>query len=109
MNRITVIGRIVREIELKTLSSGNGVVVNNVIAIPKLKATASEQEAYFIPFVAWGKRAELLDTYCKKGDLIGLDGKMTSRSYFDQEDKRQYVVEMNVETLTFIPNPHTRN
>lgn len=102
MNRLTVMGRIVRGIELKEVGIDSQ-VVNNVIAIPKMRANG-DSEADFIPFVAWGKRAELLDQYCQKGDLIGLDGRITSRSYEDKEGKQQYVIEMVVDTLTFIPN-----
>lgn len=64
MNQFSGIGRLVRPVELNETSQGTS-VVNNVLAIPKRRAV-NEQTADFIPFVAWGKTAELLKQYVKK-------------------------------------------
>lgn len=101
MNRLTVIGRIVRDIELKELNEGR-IVTNNTIAVPRTFKTDNGQDTDFINFVAWGKRAELIEQYCNKGDLVGFDGRMQSRSYTDDNQKTNYVVEMLVESITFL-------
>lgn len=101
MNRSILIGRIVRDIQIHELDQGQK-VVNNVLAINRIYKKGGEGEADFIPFVAWGKRAELLDKYCQKGDLIGLEGRLQSRKYEDKEGHTKYVIELVVDHLQFL-------
>jgi single-strand DNA-binding protein len=108
MNRLTVIGRLVREIELKNVGDGR-IVTNNTIAVSRTFKTDGKQDTDFINFVAWGKRAELLEEYCNKGDLVGLDGRLQSRTYVDDNQKTKYVVEMLVETIHFLQPKRNRN
>ena len=103
MNQVSVIGRIVRDIELKDLGEGKQ-VVNNTIAVPMTFKKDSGQDTDFIPIVAWNKTAVLLHQYCKKGSLIGLTGRMQSRSYLNKENETIYVVEMVVNTVQFLSN-----
>ena len=103
MNQVSVIGRIVRDIELKDLGEGKQ-VVNNTIAVPMIFKKDSGQDTDFIPIVAWNKTAVLLHQYCKKGSLIGLTGRMQSRSYLNKENETIYVVEMVVNTVQFLSN-----
>lgn len=101
MNRLTVVGRIVRDVELREVGEGR-LVINNTLAIPRNFKTDQGQEADFLNFVAWGKRAELIEEYCDKGDLIGFDGKIQSRTYQDEKDNTIYVVEMIVDSVHFL-------
>ncbi len=101
MNRLTVVGRIVREVTLKQVGEDR-IVLNNVIAVQRLFKSENGQEADFIPFVVWSKKATLIEEYCDKGDLIGLDGRLQSRSYEDDSGERQYVIEMNVDHVQFL-------
>lgn len=103
MNRLNVVGRIVREVTMKDVGNGK-VVMNNTIAIPKIVKKEGGPEADFINFVAWGKRAELIEEYCSKGDLIGLDGKIQSRRYLNEKENTVYVVELLVESVHFLQN-----
>lgn len=101
MNRLTVIGRVVREIEVKNISDGN-VVLNNAIAVPRTFKVEGKPDTDFINFVVWGKRAVLLGEYCEKGDLVGLDGRIQSRTYVDENQEKKYVVEMVVDNIHFL-------
>lgn len=101
MNRITVIGRIVRDTELKQVGDGR-IVMNNTVAIPRTFKTEFGQDTDFLNFVAWGKRAEIIEEYCNKGDLIGLDGRIQSRSYENEKKQTVYTIEMNVESVHFL-------
>ena len=74
----------------------------NTLAIARNYKTDQGQEADFLNFVAWGKRAELIEEYCDKGDLIGFDGRVQSRTYQNEEDNTIYVVEMIVESVHFL-------
>lgn len=101
MNRLTVIGRIVRDIELRDIGDGR-IVTNNAIAVARTFKTDGGQDTDFIDFVAWNKRAELIEQYCNKGDLVGLDGRLQSRNYLNNKQEKVYVVEMLVETVHFL-------
>ncbi len=103
MNRLTVTGRLVRENELKEIGDGQ-IVLNNAIAVPRIYKTENGQNADFINIVAWGKRAELIEEYCDKGDLVGLDGRIQSRSYQNSEEQTIYTVEMVVDSVHFLQN-----
>lgn len=103
MNRLTVIGRIVRDTELRDVGDGK-LVMNNTIAIPRAFKTEQGQDTDFLNFVAWGKRAELIEEFCNKGDLIGLDGRIQSRTYQKDSNQKVYIVEMNVESVYFLQN-----
>lgn len=101
MNRTMLVGRVVREINICELDSGKK-VSNNVIAVNRIYKNDNNQDADFIPFVVWGNRADLLDKYCAKGDLVGLEGKLQSRSYKDKKGELKYVVELNVDNIQFL-------
>ncbi|SDK08847.1 single-stranded DNA-binding protein [Alkalibacterium thalassium] len=101
MNAISLIGRLTKDIELKDIGEGR-LVTSNTLAVRKTYKKDGSSDADFIPFVAWGKRAELLEEYCSKGDLIGLTGRMQSRSYKTESEDMRYVVEMLVEDLEFL-------
>lgn len=101
MNRLTLVGRIVREVVLKDIGDGR-FVVNNVIAVSRNYRSEKQPDTDFIPFVAWGKRAELIEEYCNKGDMIGLEGRIQSRSYQNDAKETKYVVEMNVDGIQFL-------
>lgn len=101
MNQVHVIGRLVREIEVKELGEGR-MVMNNTIAIPMIYKKENGHDTDFIPIVAWNKTAGLLKQYCKKGDLIGVTGKLQSRSYLNKENETVYVVEIVVSSIDFL-------
>lgn len=102
MNTISLVGRITKNIELRDVGEGR-FVTNNTLAVRKtFQKDKKSGEADFIPFVAWGKRAELLEEYCNKGDLVALNGKMQSRSYLNEHNQTRFVLEMLVEEIEFI-------
>src|SRR5690625_3720121 len=93
MYRLTVVRRIVRDVQLREVGDGK-IVMNNTLAIPRTYKVDNGHEADFINFVAWGKRAELIEENYDKGNLIGLDGKIQSRIYENDKGQKVYVVEM---------------
>ena len=101
MNTVSLIGRMVKDPDLRDIGDSR-FVTNNVLAVRKTFKKEGSSDADFIPFVAWGKKAELIEKHCRKGDLIGLNGKMQSRSYQTGDDETKYVVEMLVDDIEFI-------
>lgn len=114
LNRVVLAGRLTKDPELRYTPNGNA-VANFTIAINRpYRNQQGEQEADFINCVAWRNQAENLANYMRKGSLIGVDGKVQSRSYDNQEGRRIFVTEILAESITFLeprgssqPRPNT--
>ena len=101
LNQTVIVGRIVKDPELKETDSGKK-VTNITLAVPRsFKNMNGEYETDYIPCVLWKGVAESTTQYCKKGDLVGIKGRIQSRSYEIEEEKR-YVVELIAEKVTFL-------
>ena len=102
INNFNCIGRIVKDLEVKT-SQGGTAVLNNTVAInrPFKNKQTGEREADFINFVAFGKTAEIIAQYHQKGSLIGLTGRMQSRSYENSNSQKVFVTELVVNEMHF--------
>ncbi|MDE1547708.1 single-stranded DNA-binding protein [Jeotgalibaca caeni] len=102
MNHVSLLGRLVRSVEVQEVGHGR-FVSNNTLAVQRLgKKEEGQQQADFIPVVFWDKTAHLLKEYCGKGSLIGLNGKLASRSYLNKQEQQVFVVELVVESLHFV-------
>ena len=101
LNQTVIVGRIVRDPELKETDTGKK-VTNITVAVPRsYKNINGEYETDYIPCVLWKGVAESTSQYCKKGDLVGIKGRIQSRSYEIEEDKK-FVVELIAEKVTFL-------
>ena len=101
LNQTVIVGRIVKDPELKETDSGKK-VTNIALAVPRsFKNMNGEYETDYIPCVLWKGVAESTTQYCKKGELVGIKGRIQSRSYETEEEKR-YVVELIAEKVTFL-------
>ena len=110
INNVVLVGRIVRDIDLKMTQSGIA-VVSNVLAVDRQqKQSNSDQTADFINFVAFGKQAEILSLYRKKGSLIGITGRIQTGSYDNKLGQRVYTTEViadRIQLLGFGDKPET--
>ncbi|PSL45924.1 single-strand binding protein [Salsuginibacillus halophilus] len=106
INRVVLVGRLTRDPELRY--TPNGVAVCNFgIAINRpFTNQQGEREADFFNCVVWRKQAENVANYLKKGSLAGIDGRLQSRSYENNEGRRVNVVEVQGESVQFL---ETRN
>ena len=102
MNNFNCIGRVTKDLEVKT-SQGGTAVLNNTVAInrPFKNKQTGEREADFINFVAFGKTAEIIAQYHQKGSLIGLSWRMQSRSYENANSQKVFVTELVVNEMHF--------
>ena len=102
MNQVSLIGRLVRNVELQEIGHGS-VVCNNTLDVNSPRKNENGQMvADFIPVVFWDKSALLLRDYCAKGNQLGVSGRMVSRSYVNKQEQTVYVVELLVEELFFM-------
>lgn len=98
LNVISVIGRFVADPELKITNSGK-----DVTSFTIANDQGKDRPANFIDCVAWEKSAELITKYFHKGDLIGITGKLTTRTYETDGGKRK-ATEVVVNDVTFCTN-----
>lgn len=101
LNQTVIVGRIVRDLELHETENGNK-VAQLTLAVPRsFKNMNGEYDTDYIPCVLWKGIAENTAEYCKKGDLVGIKGRIQTRSY-EQEDELKYVTEVIAEKVTFL-------
>ena len=102
MNQVSLIGRLVRPIQVQQVN-GERQVCNNTLAVQRLrKADEGQPQADFRPVVFWGATANLVEQYCAKGNQIGVNGHLVSRSYVNKQEQHVYVIELVVEELYFV-------
>jgi|SRR5690625_1488862 len=102
LNRTVLVGRLTKDVDLRYTQSGKG-VGNFTIAVNRpFKNQQGENEADFINCVAWGKQAENLAQYMKKGNQIGVDGRLQSRTYENQQGQTVYVTEVVADSVQFL-------
>ena len=95
MNNVNLVGRFVRDLELKYSKEGKAMLKSS-IAVSRTKDVTD-----FINIVAFGKTAELIAEYHGKGDLIGISGSIWTGSY-DKEGQKIYTFEVCVNQITFV-------
>lgn len=101
MNKITIIGRITKDIQITTTNSGVDFARFNVAVKGKTRDAQDNLNTDFFNCIAWKEKAKNIEKYCKKGDNIALIGAMTSRSY-DKDGTRQTFWELTVEDVEFL-------
>jgi len=101
LNRTVLVGRIVRDPELKRTTSGTS-VTSFTVAIDNPTKTGGEKTTSFIPCTCWSKTAENVAKYCPKGTLVGIDGRINQRSYEDKSGNKHSIVEIIAETVQFL-------
>ena len=101
MNRFTGIGRLTKEPELKSTTGGKS-VCRFTIAINRRFKTEGQQQADFIPIVAWGKTADICAKYLHKGSQVAVCGSIQTGSYDDKNGNKVYTTEVNAEEVQFL-------
>lgn len=102
MNKVVLIGRLTKDPELK-FTPGNGTAVATfTIAVDRRFSKDGNREADFIPVVVWGKQAESTANYMSKGKLMGVSGRIQTRSYEAKDGTRRYVTEVVAEEVQFL-------
>lgn len=98
MNNVVLIGRLTRDPELRFTASGKAVCT---FSIAVNKPFSKSKEADFFIIVVWGKTAEHCANYLTKGRLVGIQGRLQSRSYTKHDEKR-YVTEVVADQVEFL-------
>lgn len=109
MNHIVLIGRVTSDIELKQ-TTANTLVSSFSIAVKRtFKNANGEYESDFFNCVAFAKLAETVSKYVKKGDQVGVEGRLQTRNYTNKEGRKVYVTEIIVENVEFLQSKKEYN
>ena len=94
INSVTIVGRMAGDAELKYVNESMAVATFRLAVNRNFKSQNGEREADFINCVIWRQQAENLANWAKKGALIGITGRIQTRSYENQQGQRVYVTEV---------------
>lgn len=109
MNRVVLIGRVVRDPELKFAAGSGTAVANFTLAVNRPKQKDKEQEADFIRCVAFKKTAELIAEHFTKGKQIAVSGSIRTGSYEAQDGSKRYTTDVYVESFDFLDSSSKNN
>ena len=99
LNNVVLVGRLTKDAELRYTQSNVPVATFTLAVNRTFKSENGEREADFINCVMWRKQAENLANWAKKGALIGITGRIQTRTYDNQQGQRVYVTEVVAENF----------
>lgn len=100
LNKSIIQGRITKDVELKTTTSGISVATFTV-AVERNFATDGQRQTDFLNCVAWRNNAEFISKYFVKGQMIVVEGSLQNRKYQDQQGNNRIATEIQVERAYF--------
>ena len=101
LNRVVIVGRLVRDPELRK-TAGDRSVVAFTVALDNRTTNNGEKSTSYIPCTAWNSTAESIAKFMKKGSLVGVDGHLNQRSYTANDGRKVSVVEVIADSVQFL-------
>ena len=101
INRVVLVGRMTRDPELRRTPQGDAVTSFTLAVNRNFTSRDGQQQADFINCVVWRKPAENVERYCFKGSLVGVEGRIQTRSYDNSQGQKVYVVEVLCDSVQF--------
>lgn len=102
MNKVVLIGRMVKDPEVKKTQSDLSVCSFRIAVDRKFKDQSGNRQTDFLDVVAWRQLADIIGKYCHKGSRIGITGSLQSRSFEDQSGNKRTVIEVLAEDVDFL-------
>ena len=102
INRVVLVGRMTRDPELRRTPQGDAVTSFTLAVNRNYTSRDGQQQADFINCVVWRKPAENVERYCSKGSLVGVEGRIQTRSYDNSQGQKVYVVEVICNSVQFL-------
>lgn len=107
INRVVLVGRLTKD---PNFMENQVAVANFTVAVNRtFKNKNGEQEADFLNIVTFRKQAENVNNYLSKGSLVGIDGRLQSRSYENKEGQRVFVTEVVADSVQFLEPKSQQN
>ena len=108
INNVVLVGRTTKDPELRYTPSNVAVATFSLAVNRNFKDANSERKTDFINCVIWRQQAENLANWAKKGALIGITGRIQTRSYENQQGQRVYVTEVVAENFQMLESRAAR-
>ena len=110
INNVVLVGRLTKDVEVKKTQSGLSVASFTVACDRRLsqeQRNNNEQSADFISCVAWRGSADFLGQYSHKGDTVGIEGRIQTRTY-DRDGQKVYVTEIIANSVSILHSTQPR-
>lgn len=107
MNKFIGIGRLTKDVELRTTNSGKSVMSNSIAIRNDYKNADGDYDSEFINIQVWGKTAEYLYNYARKGSPIAIEGRVQTRSYDDADGNTRYTTEVVCNSVELLESKKT--
>ena len=108
INRTVLTGRLTKDPELRTTQSGLSVAAFNLAVDRQYTNANGKRGVDFISCVIWRKSAENFCKFTSKGSLVGIDGRIQTRSYDNKDGQRVYVTEVVVDNFALLESKKDR-
>jgi single-strand DNA-binding protein len=102
INRVVLVGRITKDVDHRVTQSGVSVVSFTLAVNRNFTNASGEREADFINCVTWRASADFMRNYVKKGNLLGVDGRIQTRNYEDNDGRTVYVTEVVADSVQLL-------
>ncbi|MGH1831227.1 single-stranded DNA-binding protein [Enterococcus gilvus] len=109
INNVVLVGRLTKDPDLRYTANGTGVATFTLAVNRNFTNQDGNREADFINCVIWRKSAETLANYARKGTLLGVTGRIQTRSYENQQGQRVYVTEVVAENFQLLESRSTND
>ena len=101
MNKAILMGRLTRDPETRYTQTSNTQVTSFTLAVNRRFTKEGQPRADFINVIAWSKTAEFVSKYFKKGQQVGVVGRIQTRNYDDEQGQKHYITEVVAEEVYF--------
>ena len=101
MNKIILLGRLSKDVEVRYTQTNNTMVASFTLAVNRRFKQEGQPDADFINIVAWSKLAEFCSKYFKKGQQVSIVGRLQTRTWEDENGQKRYVTEVVAEEAYF--------
>lgn len=108
-NKVILIGRTTKEVELRRTSSGTAVATFTLAVDNRFVLKDGKPSTDFISCVAWSNTAETMEKYVRKGALIAVEGRIQTRNYDNKDGNRVYITEVVVENMRMLESRTDRS
>lgn len=99
INNVVLVGRLVADPELRKTTSGMSVASFRIAVDDSRKGPNGEKTTVFMPITAWGNQADVVSKFVRKGNLIGITGRLTQRKYVNRQNVEVTVTEISADRI----------
>lgn len=109
INRVVLVGRLTKDPEIRTSKSGIAITTFTLAVNRTYTNAQGEREADFINVVTFRKQAENVEKYLSKGKLAGVDGRIQSRNFENDEGRKVFITEVVADSVQFLESKNNPN